>query len=1770
MTAAASSGAATGPMSSFDRVRIAVESSGGVQHRGPHELMALCPVHADRHASLSVSWVNGHRGGMVLLHCHGCNASALEIAEGLGLTMVDLFDEPLPERDALTRVGRSTQQRSAGRRRPKGGRLPARIAVAAPDPEVEHSWVRVRVYPYVSADGTVVQEVIREECSSCDGARHKQFRQLFVSANGTRLKRKPDGFDSVLYQLPALLSALSERSPVWLLEGEKDVETAETLGVIATTNAQGGLSFPVASAELFEGAEVRVVLDRDGAGWKRGIELASLLGGVGAQVQLLLPAIVTPKSDFTDHIEAGLWSDEDEWGGFTPVRPGEVAAHSFAADVVEKQALVEVALAEAAARIDLADTQVESDEELVRAQRWALEAERRFEHLSELVDKVVQQAAEEGTEWAGEAVESATIAWNASRVAARAAHEVAGVAIPPLLQDPELEPAPVTEANADEATAANGPSATSVVVLNGIRGTNFIAPVYRIIEGNLVEIVTRKDGDQQAKLVLDIDARIVEMEYLEVTDDGVDVDEPDLMGREAMAGQSEINPASPQELTAVIIGYTHPDSREFLRVRIPAKEYRDCTWVETLPGPPAYDSRPSGVAKLRDALKGAGGREIRRVVRYRSTGWRRDAQGKYFFVHAGGAIDENGGRVAPVLLTGPLRMFDLPAPSSDPARIRAAFLCDSASMLERTPTRVSAALLGHVFRSALGPNPWVMALVGSPGSYKTSLASLAMHHWGEKWDRRRPASSMSGNGDTLNALRIKLNASKDALYWADDVAPTRDFATAQKALEEFARLVHNGEERSRSTRDGLGILDGTPPRASALITSEIMPRPGSAAQRMLVIPLQASEIDLNVLKELDGPESRHGRALVMATYLQWLCPRLDEVRSAAFAAGEQYANQLRKGGESVRQADALGSLWAGWHAMSRFLVELGALTENEVAHMGDLVAVGLTDAASAAVDPDLPMRPGARVRELLIHALRNGQAYVDDVETGDAPSDWSLAKRLGWRRSVVGETSDGTARWREEGRGIRLGYVVANPRPCDGEPQILIDLLALEQVLKSAGQMLTDSLQIDRGTALRALYDEGVLIAEERKGRMPRYTVQRMIKCENRRQRMVALRLHKLFGECADDFEVRTGSDDPHDPVPDSKPADLPTDIDERDLHDSPDEARVNSSITGFAVSSPTPSNEKKGLTSSVTDKEPEMAIETDAEGFSADGFQISPTSTCALCHGDEAGWEIDGLVMHLPCWWQSTAASRAIAAGTAENQEEIEPTPEPSPLVALAPNGPETRPKVVKTAGKEKAAAFTAPAAVLDVDGVWLPDGTRHELTTPIAHVGDVAELVTTLNLGTWTSDTWSVPGQIWITDAMAQKVGIDTSSLGKRNRNDRLKELSAESAFVTDALAQGWQLGGQPGDRLGTWTRVWRGEARGVWVALISGMSQDPKEMPVLGDSPTAATLARRLALLAGALRFPWAVSPASTGIDLMIAARPKEWKRIFAPSDSDFAKKFQIFEADIDWSRTLSDAEAKCRYVHAFDRGGSYAAGIAGLELPIGEPEHHPDGMVFDRKLPGYWLVEIPEAADWRYPNPLNPMGLSVSEPKWVTTPTLERAAQLGYEPKILEAFVWRDHGRVLVPWYERIRDARTALDIEGDTDALLAREQNKVIYTHTIGMLNSDMHLAGRPGYSPERHHHIVAKSRANIMYRIAKIGEDSGVWPVAVTKDTVLYVSDERDPRLAWPGDQKQFGRGFGNYKPEGSALLSDHLQYLDGKGYRGKSELIAPNEWAASAEGSDS
>jgi len=182
--------------------------------------------------------------------------------------------------------------------------------------------------------------------------------------------------------------------------------------------------------------------------------------------------------------------------------------------------------------------------------------------------------------------------------------------------------------------------------------------------------------------------------------------------------------------------------------------------------------------------------------------------------------------------------------------------------------------------------------------------------------------------------------------------------------------------------------------------------------------------------------------------------------------------------------------------------------------------------------------------------------------------------------------------------------------------------------------------------------------------------------------------------------------------------------------------------------------------------------------------------------------------------------------------------------------------------------------------------------------------------------------------------------------------------------------------------------------------------------------------------------------------------------------------------------------------------------------------------------------------------------------MTTPTLERALALGYQPEILEAWTWPQHGRVLLGWYERFRDASSSLDTD-DPDAQAARNQAKVIRTHGIGIIGSDEHLKGKTAYSPERRLHVLAKAKANIVYRLQQIGEKAGQWPLAVATDTVLYASNDPDPVTAWPGGPESFGRGFGQYKPEGSALLAEHLEHLNGRDYRGKRDLIPAAEWCA-------
>lgn len=1126
-----------GARTSIERVTDAASQMGLKVETSFGGVMVQCPLHTDRTPSMHVSWQDRMGGGLTMLYCHSCQAPQGEIVAAMGLQMRDLFDEPPPPRDTWKASSKTVARRKAGQRRGKLGALPRIIDPAGDTAEPEHVWEVTDRYRYLNAEGLAVEEVVRSRCTACEQP-HKRFVQRYRSGSSWR-SSKPAGFVPVLYRLPEVLQAVRDGLVIYAVEGEKDVHSAERVGLVATTAPQGAQTpWHEEQIDALAGARVVVVLDRDGAGYRRGVELHRRLSDAGSQVDLVVPAVEQRKADLTDHLEAGFGADD-----LVAMSVEEAQLRADAEAVEHLAERVVQASEQTRLRWDLAEAGQDADTNRRYAARWATECQIRYEALQQSYNKLsLETMGEQCRVQAAPIVEPLHELVRHAQQEARLSHNLVGIAVPTSLLPRTAAPAATPETSTPTDTV---PDALTGEVLDPESRVTTDAETgvdvglrqdrrpFRIIGGRIMQWdphpagkradwIDDETGEGALKPLLSTVVLVTAREFSESVGESEE-EHTQLMGRSTPARRV----LSPRRLAAVRLRYPDPITGEWLELRVGADEWHDHSWLEALPGPIDYDHKRAGLDQLQRAIL-AVSMDAREEVLYRATGWRSLPEGGHGYVHRRGMITATGHRDAEVALSGPIQRFDLPDPVQDATQLRTAWWDASATLLDRVPERVAAPLLGHVFRAALTHNPWVCVLVGSPGSYKTSLAAKAMHHFGELWDHSAPATSMSGNGDTLNALRIKLYNAKDAVFWADDFAPTAGWAAAQKLLEESARLIHNQEAKSRSTRDGGAVVDGGGPRGSGLFTSEVMPRPGSGAERMIVVPLAKEDIQPARLFPLNERESRHQRALLMSSFISWLAQDLPGHREQMTTVAEQYEQKLLAAGETVRAAQGLSHTWAGWVLMTQHLQEHGAITDEERRQVLTRVNTGLVAAAKAATNPDLPRSTSARVRELLGYALRQGLAYVDDVRTGECPP-WPLAGRLGWRRTILDAMPDGSsAKYRYDRCGMRLGYVLHDPDLRERGRIIMCDSAALEAVLKAASATQTEKLEIDRTTALRALFEDGSLLADTSEGRT-RHTIKCKLYAEDRTARMVALHLDLILG------------DDPDEPTDDTPgPAPLP------------------------------------------------------------------------------------------------------------------------------------------------------------------------------------------------------------------------------------------------------------------------------------------------------------------------------------------------------------------------------------------------------------------------------------------------------------------------------------------------------------------------------------------------------------------------------------------------------------------------------------------------------
>jgi hypothetical protein len=225
-----------------------------------------CPAHDDRNASLSVN----EKDGKPLVCCQaGCHTD--DVLSAIGLSWRALRTEDRPGKTAWIASYEYTDER--------GGVL---FVKERGEPKT------FRVYRPLT------------------GGR-RQYKDVFGGGKPPR---------RVLYRLPAVVQAIAEGRPVYLVEGEKDVHSAERAGGIATCNYEGAATadqrpkWRPEYGDMLKGAHVVIVADNDGAGRAHAAAAYADLRRKAASVRLVRGLVDREKADLTDHLAAGHSLDD--------------------------------------------------------------------------------------------------------------------------------------------------------------------------------------------------------------------------------------------------------------------------------------------------------------------------------------------------------------------------------------------------------------------------------------------------------------------------------------------------------------------------------------------------------------------------------------------------------------------------------------------------------------------------------------------------------------------------------------------------------------------------------------------------------------------------------------------------------------------------------------------------------------------------------------------------------------------------------------------------------------------------------------------------------------------------------------------------------------------------------------------------------------------------------------------------------------------------------------------------------------------------------------------------------------------------------------------------------------------------------------------------------------------------------------------------------------------------------------------------------------------
>jgi hypothetical protein len=397
--------------------------------------------------------------------------------------------------------------------------------------------------------------------------------------------------------------------------------------------------------------------------------------------------------------------------------------------------------------------------------------------------------------------------------------------------------------------------------------------------------------------------------------------------------------------------------------------------------------------KTRDRLRYAiqvASRGCKSVTVHVNLGWKYIGRA-WFFLTANGAIGANGFRDDIIVDPdeGGLHDFRLPTPPQGKELTQA--IRASLALVKLGPKHILYPLLAATYRAPLNeslPSDYSLSLVGPTGVFKTSVAAIFQSHCGLGFKDRRLAGSWSS---TANSNERRAYLAKDNLTGFDDFVPE---VNSDLEADRLLRAQGNAQGRGRMRSDGT-LRPANYPRGIILSTGEQNFKGQSLRSRMLILELSKGDILEEELTSAQAIHAEGAYAKSMSGYIQWLAPKIDELRANLPKRQRELRNECSDANVHKRTPDITAHLGVGLEKFIQFARESQAITDEEFKQYWNEGWTALKLAGEMQSGHQNSEDPCTQFIELLASAFVSGAAHLaHPYSSNGMPNEYT---RWGWR-----------------------------------------------------------------------------------------------------------------------------------------------------------------------------------------------------------------------------------------------------------------------------------------------------------------------------------------------------------------------------------------------------------------------------------------------------------------------------------------------------------------------------------------------------------------------------------------------------------------------------------------------------------------------------------------------------------------------------------------------------------------------------------------------------